>query len=193
MRASKNRLFTTLTLPLTVSVVAYSLGSAPMEPSRQSSPQAPAAQSSPQAPSQTAQSQPPPPASRRAYPPRQLSCWRVVRVDPAAVNQRWHIQDNAKGKIASVCNDASLTAEKKREKIQEINEQTDQEIAKIIPAKQLEAVKQCESEQEQERAKHQGPKTQKEKELGPCGGAIPRQPEAPKHSHGNQPSKPLNQ
>lgn len=115
----------------------------------------------------------------------------MVGVAPAAVNQRWHIQDNAKGKIAAVCDDASLTAEKKREKIQEINEQTDQEIAKIIPAKQVEAVKECEAEQDQERAKHQG--AQRQKELGPCGGVIPAQPEAPKHSHGNQPSKPLNQ
>lgn len=89
-----------------------------------------------------------------------------------------------------MCEDASLTAEKKREKIQEINDQTDQEIAKIIPAKQLEAVKQCEAEQDQERVKYQGAK---QKELGPCGGIIPAHPEAPKHSRGNQPSKPLNQ
>lgn len=193
MRPLKIGVFAVLALAVTVSVVARSLGSAWMDRSQQSSQQAPAAQSPPQAPAQTAQPEPPPPASRRAYPRRQLSCWRVVHVAPAAVNQRWHIQANAKGKIAAVCNDASLTAEKKREKIQEINEQTDQEIAKIIPAKQLEAVKECEAEQDQERAKHQGAKTQNEKELGPCGGVIPQQPEAPKHSHGNQPSQPLNQ
>ena len=141
MRSSKIGVFAILALPLTVSVVAHSLGSARMDGSRQSSPHAPAAQSPPQAPAQTAQPQPTPPVSRRAYQRRQTSCWRVAGVAPAAVNQRWHIQDNAKGKIAGVCDDASLTAEKKREKIQEINEQTEQEIAKIIPVKQLEAVK----------------------------------------------------
>lgn len=187
MRSSKIGVLAIVALPLTVSVVAHSLGSARMG-SRQSSPQAPAAQSPPQAPAQTAQ--PTPLVSRRAYQRRQTSCWRVVGIAPAAVNQRWHIEDNAKGRIAAVCDDASLSAEKKREKIQEINEQTEQEIAKIIPAKQLEAVKECEAERDQERAKHQGAKTQKE--LGPCGGVIPAQPEA-KHSHGDQPSKPLNQ
>lgn len=182
MRRLKIEVFAILALPLAVSVVAHSLGSARTDRSRQNSPQAPAAQSPPQAT---------PPTSRRASGRRQTSCWRVVGVAPAAVNQRWHFQDNAKGKIAAVCDDASLSAEKKREKIQEINEQTDQEIAKIIPAKQLEAVKECEAQQDQERAKHQGAQTQKE--LGPCGGVIPAKPEALKHSHGNQPSKPLNQ
>ena len=191
MRSLKIGVFAVLALAVTVSVVAHSLGRARTDRSQQSSPQAPAAQSPPQAPAQTPPPQATPPVSRRASGRRQASCLRVVGVAPAAVNQRWYIQDNAKGKIAAVCDDASLTAEKKREKIQEINEQTEQEIAKIIPAKQLEAVKECEAERDQERAKRQGAKTQKE--LGPCGGVIPAQPEVPKHSHGDQPSKPLNQ
>ena len=90
-----------------------------------------------------------------------------------------------------MCNDGSLTAEKKSEKVREINEETEQEIAKIIPAKQLEAVKECEAERDQERPKRQGAKTQNE--LGPCGGVIPAQAESPKHSHENQPGKPRNQ
>ena len=191
MRSLKIGVFAVLALAVTVSVVAHSLGSAWTDRSQQSSPQAPAAQSPPQAPAQPPPPQAPPPPSRRAFARRQTSCWRVVGVAPAAVNQRWHIQDNANGKIAAVCDDASLTAEKKREKVQEINEQTEQEIAKIIPAKQLQAVKECEAEQDQERAKQQGAKTQKE--LGPCGGVIPRQPAAAKHSHGSQPSKPRDQ
>lgn len=190
MRPLKIGAFALLALAVTVSVVAHSLGSARTGRSQQSSPQAPAAQSPPQAPAKTAPPEPTPPASRRASARRQTSCWRVVGVAPAAVNQRWHIQDNAKGKITAVCDDGSLTAEKKRERIQEINEQTEQEIAKIIPAKQLQAVKECEAERDQESAKQHGAKAQKE--LGPCGGVIPAQPEAPKHSHGDQPSKPLN-
>ena len=156
MRASKIGVFAVAALVLTVSVVAHSLGSAPMDRSRQSSPEAPAAQSSPQPPAQTAQ--PTPPASRPAYARRQLSCWRVAGVAPAAVNQRWHIQDEAKGKIAAVCSDASLTTDKKRDKIGEINEETEQEIAKIIPAKQLEAVRACEAEQDRQKEKHPGAK-----------------------------------
>src|SRR6516225_1294177 len=133
MRMSKIGFFAIPTLSLAVSVVAYSLGSA-----LQSSPQAPAVQSSPQA-AESAQPQPVAPVPRRASAQRQTPCWRLAGIAPDLVNQRWHIEDNAKGKINAVCTDAALTAEKKRERIQEINQQTEQEIAKIIPAKQLEA------------------------------------------------------
>lgn len=91
MRSSKISVFAILALPLTVSVVAHSLGSARTDRSRQSSPQPSAAQSPPQAPAQTTPSQPTPPASRRASARRQTSCFRVVGVAPAAVNERWHI------------------------------------------------------------------------------------------------------
>ena len=190
MGGSKIGFLATLALPLTASVVAYSLGTARVDRFQQGSPQAPAAQSPGQAPAQTAQPQPTPPASGRASARRQISCWRVVGVAPAAVNQRWHIEDNAKGKIAAVCDDASLTAEKKRAKIQEINEQTEQEIAKIIPAKQLDAFKACQAERDQEEAKRQGTKVQTE--LGPCGGVIPAQPRTAEHPHDHQPGNPPN-
>jgi hypothetical protein len=187
MRSSKIGVFAVLAL-LAVSVVAHSLGGARTDRSRQSSPQAPAAQSPPQAPAQTAQPQAAPPASRRASARRQVSCWRVAGIAPELVNQRWHIEDNAKGKISAVCTDPALTAEKKREKIHEINAETEQELAKIIPAKQLEAFKACQAERDQENAKRLGATGQKE--LGPCGGVIPPQPGAPSHQH--PPSNPPN-
>src|SRR6184192_370987 len=186
MRASKIGVFAILTLPLTGAVVAHSFGTAGLNRSPQSSPPVTAAQ-----PPRQESAQPVAPGPRRVQPLRQTPCWRLAGIAPQMVNQRWRIEDNAKGKISAVCTDPALTAEKKREKIQEINAETEQEIAKIIPAKQLEAVKECEAERDQERAKRQGAKTQKE--LGPCGGVIPAQPEVPKHSHGDQPSKPLNQ
>lgn len=191
MSVSKIGFFAILTLPLTVSVVAHSLGSARLDGSRQSTPQAPAAQSPPQAAPESAQPQPPASAPRRAGAQRQTPYWRLAGITPELVNQRWHIEDNAKGKINAVCTDPALTAEKKREKIQEINEQTEQEIAKIIPAKQLEAFKACEGERDQEKAKRQGAKVQKE--LGPCGGVLPAQPGTPQHPHEHQPGNPPNQ
>src|SRR5215472_3871084 len=179
MRASKIGFFAILTLSLAVSVVAYSLGSA-----RQSSPQAPAVQ----APAGPSQEQPVPLGPRRASAERQKPCWRLAGIAPELVNQRWHIEDNAKGKINAVCTDPALTAEKKRQKIHEINEQTEQEIAKIIPAKQLEAFKACQAERDQEKAKHQGAKVQKE--LGPWGGVIPGEPGMPQHPHEHQAGNP---
>lgn len=190
MRRSKIGVFAILALPLTVSVVAQSLGSARTDRSRQSSPQTPTAQSPPQAPSESAKPEAVPPGPRRATSQRQTPCWRLAGIAPAMVNQRWHIEDNAKGKIHTVCADPTLTAEKKREKIQEINEQTEQEIAKIIPAKQLEAFKACQAERDQEKAKRQGATVQKQ--LGPCGGVIPAQSGTP-HPHEHQPGSPPNQ
>lgn len=185
MRGSKMGVFAILILPLTGAVVAHSFSSARLDGSPQSSPPAPAAQPPQQ---ESAQPQPVPPSPRRVQRVRQTPCWRVAGITPALVNQRWHVEDNAKGKISAVCTDPALTAEKKREKIEEINAQTEQELAKIIPAKQLEAFKACQAERDQENAKHQGAKGQKE--LGPCGGVIPPQPGTPSHQH--PPSNPPN-
>jgi hypothetical protein len=183
MRASKIGVFAILALLLTAAVVAHSFGTAGLDRSPQSSP-GPAAE-----PPRQESAQPVPPRPRRAQPVRQAPCWRLAGVAPNMVNQRWHIEDNAKGKISAVCSDPALSAEKKRAKIQEINAETEQEIAKIIPAKQLEAFKACQADRDQENAKRRGAKGQKE--LGPCGGDIPPQPGTPAHQHSpNNPPNP---
>ncbi len=190
MHVSKIGLFAVLTtLPLALSVLSHSLENARMDPSAQSSPQEPAAKTSPQTPAES--EQPIPLDARRTRSRRQTPCWRVVGIAPEAINQRWQIEDHAKGKISAVCTDPSLTPEKRREMIRQINGQTEQEIAKIIPAKQLEAFKACEAERDQQKPKRQGATAQKE--LGPCGGVIPAKPGAPQHSHEHQPSNPPNQ
>jgi hypothetical protein len=97
------------------------------------------------------------------------------------MNQRWKIQDNAKGRIDEVCTDPTLSPEKKRDRIRQINEETDQEIAKIIPAKQLAEFKACQAEQDREKAKRSANKPHRV--LGPCGGVIPEQPATAQHSH----------
>jgi len=175
-------------LALTVSVVAHSLGSARTDRSPQSSSQTPAAQSPPQAGDASAQPQPVPASPRRATLQRQTPCWRLAGIAPELMNRRWHIEDHAKGKISAVCTDPAMTAEKRREKIQEIKAETEQELAKIIPAKQLEAFKACQAERDQENAKRPGAKGQKE--LGPCGGVIPPEPGAPSHQHPSNPANP---
>lgn len=184
MHASRIGFLAILTLALTVSVLSYSLGRARVAPSAESSPQAPAVQTPAQAPPASS-----PTGPRRASSQRQTPCWRLAGIASELVNKRWHIEDNAKGKINAVCTDPALSAEKKREKIQEINDQTEQELAKIIPAKQLETFKSCQAERDQEKAKRRG--TKMEKESGPCGGIIPSQPGTPSHQH--QPGNPPNQ
>jgi hypothetical protein len=165
-----------LLLVLAVPFLAQSAQNAPTAPTEETSPQAPAESAQPAATPRVARS------GRRG------PCWRVAGIAPAAVNQRWQIEDQAKGKINQVCSDDSLTPDQKRDKIRQINEQTEQEIAKIIPATQLEAFKACQAQRDQEIAKRPGRTPQKE--LGPCGGVIPAQPLAPQHSHQSPPSNP---
>jgi hypothetical protein len=99
-----------------------------------------------------------------------VPCWRVAKISPDLVNQRWKIEDQGRVEIAAVCRDTKTTAKQKQEKIHAVHQEKDEEIANIIPADQLKAFNACEAEREKAR-----PKTSsKEKELGPCGGIIPQ-------------------
>ena len=95
-------------------------------------------------------------------------CWRQAGLTGAMVNQRWKLQDAGKAKIAEVCGEASTSPQQKHDKIEQINAQTDQAIARIIPQKQLQAFNACQADLDK---KH--PKPAGQKELGPCGGTIP--------------------
>ncbi len=134
-----------------------------------------------------------PPGSRPVThgPQHDRRCWRDAGIAPAKVNERWKLEDGAKVRINEVCSQASLTPEKKRQRILQINQETQQEIAKIIPEQQLTAFNACEAKREQENAKHPGPVAQKQ--LGPCGGILPAEPESGGHSHEHASSMPSNQ
>jgi hypothetical protein len=106
-------------------------------------------------------------------------CWKQAGISPDQVNQRWRIEDRGKARITGVCSEASTSAEQKRAKIDEINVETSQEVANLIPANQLQAFKSCQAEQDKKR-----PKTPGEKDLGPCGGVISQSaPAASDHTH----------
>ena len=115
-----------------------------------------------------------------ARPGRQTPCWRVAGIAPQMVNQRWQIEDSAKSKIAEVCSDPTLGPDKKLARIHEINNESDAEIAKLIPESQLSAFKQCQAQRDHEKAAH--PSRVPQKELGPCGGVIPS-PSGMSHDH----------
>ena len=87
---------------------------------------------------------------------------------PDMVNQRWHIEDAQKGKIAQVCSEPSTSAQQKHDKIIQIHADTDRAVAQLIPAKELAAFNKCQAELDQ-----RNPKPAGQKQLGPCGGIIP--------------------
>ena len=84
------------------------------------------------------------------------------------VNHRWKLEDQAMVQIAQACNETTTTAQQKHDKIQAINVETDGAIARLIPAKQLQAFNACQAKWDKAHPKPAG-----EKVLGPCGGTIP--------------------
>ena len=138
--------------------------------------QSQSSESSAQAPAAEGQAQLRRRVSGRAY---GTPCWKQAGMTPQNVNQRWKIEDRGKGRIAAVCSEASLSPDEKRKKIEQIHQETDQEFANLISAKQLEAFKSCQAELDKKRPANTG-----QKELGPCGGVIPVEPAtAGSHSH----------
>lgn len=114
---------------------------------------------------------------RRARP---VPCWRQAGLTPAMVNQRWKLEDQQKSKIAAVCTEPSTSAQQKHEKIEQIQVETDQAIARLIPVKERKTFDQCQAEVERSKAHPAGGK-----EMGPCGGIIPEDDTngAEEHSH----------
>lgn len=94
------------------------------------------------------------------------------------VNQHWKLEDQAKVKIAAACRETTTSAQQKRAKIDEIHKETDEAIAKIIPATQLQTFNSCMTEWEKKEPKAPG-----QKELGPCGGAMPKSGEGQHEGH----------
>ena len=180
MSVVRTELCAALLVVLTVPLLAQSDPNVPASPAQPTSQQPEAAPNSPRALGESA----PPPGSTLQRRAGQVPCWKEAGISAAKVNERWQIEDNAKVKIAEVCSDSSLTAEKKRDKIRQINEETEQEVAKIIPAKELEAFKACQAQRDREKANRPGRTAVKP--LGPCGGVIPAESEAHGHSHEHQ-------
>jgi hypothetical protein len=150
----------------------------------QSSENAPATQQAPSVSSTPSQT----PPNTRIRRTRHTACWREAGIPAEKINQQWKIEDAGKVKISGVCSDPKLTAEQRLGKIHEINEETEREIANVIPPKQLAAYRSCQGEQAKTTKKARGPA---EKELGPCGGIIPpdsKGHEAHDHSAMSHPS-----
>jgi hypothetical protein len=86
------------------------------------------------------------------------------------VNQRWKLQDQKKSRIAAVCSEPSTSEQQKHDKIEQIQVETDQAIASLIPTRDRKRFDQCQAEVERSKPHPAG-----EKELGPCGGVIPKE------------------
>ena len=133
-----------------------------------------------------AQSQEMPQSNPTAVSPerhRGTPCWRQAGITADMVNKRWHIEDQQRVRIAQVCAEATTSAQQKRDKIEQIHSETNLAVRDLIPAQELAAFNKCQAELDQRHPKPAG-----EKELGPCGGVIPKSASddamsAPDHRH----------
>jgi hypothetical protein len=90
--------------------------------------------------------------TRRAPRVRLEPCWHVAGVSQSALQQRRALQQQARAEIQSVCADSSLTAQRKRAEIQQIHQQTHQQVQALITPAQQEALRAC----NQSRGHHSG-------------------------------------
>src|ERR1700760_4191730 len=95
---------------------------------------------------------------QRVRPSRGVPCWRQAGMTADMVNQRWHIEDEQKQKIAQVCTEPSTSAQQKHEKIEQIHPDTDRAIGHLIPTKELAAFNKCQADLDQRRPKPVGQK-----------------------------------
>ncbi len=108
---------------------------------------------------------------------RTVPCWKQAGLTPDMVNKRWQLEDEQKTKIAVVCREPSTNPQQKHDKIQQIQVETDQAIAQLIPTKSRQAFDQCQAELEKSKPHPAG-----EKQLGPCGGVLPSETMPADHS-----------
>jgi ABC-type sugar transport system substrate-binding protein len=115
---------------------------------------------------------------------RHIPCWKQVGISPSAMEQRKAIMEGAKTKMQSVCKDDSLTAQQKKEQLQQIHKEAAQQAEGLITPEQNEALKKCQHEQG---ATNSG--THPARTTGPCG--EPLEPDD-STSPSNSPTAPSN-
>ena len=83
------------------------------------------------------------PAGTNPAKPRLEPCWQVAGVSKAAIQERRSLERQAHSEIESVCANSSLSAQQKRQQIQQIHERVKQQVEGIISPSQQEAMKSC--------------------------------------------------
>jgi hypothetical protein len=78
---------------------------------------------------------------------RAKPCWQQVGISQSVMQQRKQLDANTHAQIQSVCNDSSLTAQQKREKIHQLREQARNQIQGLLSSEQEQALRSCRERQ----------------------------------------------
>jgi TolA-binding protein len=109
-------------------------------------------------------------------------CWEVAGISKSAIAERRRIEQETRSQVQSVCNDASLNEQQKREKIREVRQQSHQQIEALINPQQQEALTACQKERAAARGGSAGHSSGGiHHGGGPCGeiGSGPKPPSEP--------------
>ena len=109
----------------------------------------------------------PPPAMHGATQGGGTSCWQKAGIPPSIDKQRREIEMKTHGQIQEVCNDSSLNAQQKKEKIQNLRNDVRARTKALLTPEQQQAVAGCRDEH-QERGQGTGGSMQGGGK-GPCG------------------------
>jgi hypothetical protein len=90
-----------------------------------------------------AQTATPPASPRGTTPNRQKPCWQQAGISQSALQQRKQIEESTRSQVESVCSDSALTPQEKQQKIHQIHEQAQKEIAGAISPQQEATLKSC--------------------------------------------------
>jgi Spy/CpxP family protein refolding chaperone len=80
-----------------------------------------------------------------ARPPKQEPCWQIAGVSRAALQERRSITQQARQQVEGVCANSSLSAQQKRQEIQQIHQKEKQQLEGLITPAQQEAMRSCQA------------------------------------------------
>jgi len=108
--------------------------------------------------------------------PRQEPCWQVAGISKSAMQQRRAVTQQARREVEAVCANSSLSAQQRREQIQQIHERERQQAEALISPAQQDAMRSC---QQGRNPGHGGGHVGGHE--GPCGEMAVRHKANPQH------------
>src|SRR5271167_18469 len=112
---------------------------------------------------QTATSPVPPRGATPTHPTRQKPCWQQAGISQSAMQQRKQIEESTRSQVESVCSDSSLTPQQKQQKIHQLHQQAQKQLAGVMSSQQEAALKSCRE------SRGEGPHMGGGHGGGPCG------------------------
>lgn len=96
-----------------------------------------------------------PGTSRRSGGARGEPCWKQIGISQSVAQKHHQIEQSTRSEVESVCNDSSLSAQQKQDKIRQLHEQERKQMEALITPQQEQQLKAC-REQRREGAGAQG-------------------------------------